>query len=48
MKHWTINYPDENGNDVVETLYDRVLGRTSVHDVIHPSTGKLIINAGKC
>lgn len=20
MKHWTINYPDENGNDVVETL----------------------------
>ena len=34
-------------DEVVETLYDRILGRTSVHDVIHPSTGKLIIQSGK-
>jgi DNA-directed RNA polymerase subunit beta' len=33
-------------DEVVETLYDRILGRTSVHDIYHPITGELIIASG--
>jgi DNA-directed RNA polymerase subunit beta' len=29
----------KNQEDVVESLYDRILGRVSVHNVIHPQTG---------
>ncbi|MCF0244212.1 MAG: DNA-directed RNA polymerase subunit beta' [Bacteroidaceae bacterium] len=36
----------KNGDQVVSTLYERILGRVSVHDVIHPQTGKLIVAAG--
>ena len=32
--------------EVVESLYDRVLGRTSLHDIYHPQTGELIISSG--
>ncbi|MCB0795926.1 MAG: DNA-directed RNA polymerase subunit beta', partial [Flavobacteriales bacterium] len=32
--------------DLVESLHDRILGRTSVHDVYHPQTGELIVNSG--
>jgi DNA-directed RNA polymerase subunit beta' len=31
--------------EVVETLYDRILGRVALHDIYHPQTGKLIIPA---
>jgi len=34
-------------DEVVESLNDRILGRTSVHDVYHPQTGELLINAGE-
>ncbi|MEQ9064929.1 MAG: DNA-directed RNA polymerase subunit beta' [Vicingaceae bacterium] len=34
-------------DEVVETLYDRILGRTSVHDVYHPNSGDLIVNSGQ-
>jgi len=37
----------KNNDEVVESLYDRILGRTSVNDVYHPLTGKLIIAAGE-
>ncbi|MCC6385684.1 MAG: DNA-directed RNA polymerase subunit beta', partial [Bacteroidia bacterium] len=38
----------KNTNDeVVESLYDRILGRVSVHDLIHPVTGKIIVRAGE-
>ena len=33
-------------DEMVESLYDRILGRTSVHDVYHPNTGKLIVSSG--
>ncbi|MBL0128158.1 MAG: DNA-directed RNA polymerase subunit beta' [Flavobacteriales bacterium] len=33
--------------DVVESLQDRILGRTVVHDVYHPQTGDLIIASGE-
>ncbi|TDS15974.1 DNA-directed RNA polymerase subunit beta' [Sphingobacterium paludis] len=32
-------------DDIVEPLYDRILGRTPLNDVFHPETGKLIIAA---
>ena len=37
----------KKNEEVVETLYDRILGRTTVHDVYHPQTGELIISAGE-
>ncbi len=37
----------KKNEEVVETLYDRILGRTTVHDVYHPQTGELIIGAGE-
>ncbi|MBK7910039.1 DNA-directed RNA polymerase subunit beta' [Candidatus Pollutiaquabacter sp.] len=36
----------KNNEEVVESLYDRILGRVSVHDVYHPHTGELIMTAG--
>ncbi|TSA29363.1 MAG: DNA-directed RNA polymerase subunit beta' [Bacteroidetes bacterium] len=33
--------------EVVETLYDRILGRVTLHDVFHPQTGDVIISAGQ-
>ena len=37
----------KNKDNVVETLYDRILGRTTVHDVYNPLTGEKIIGAGE-
>ncbi len=34
-------------DEVVESLRDRILGRTVVHDVLHPQTGELIIAGGE-
>ena len=36
----------KNGDEVISSLYERILGRVSVHDVIHPTTGELIVAAG--
>ena len=37
----------KNGDEVISTLYERILGRVSVHDIVHPNTGKLIVAAGE-
>jgi len=37
----------KNGDEVISTLYERILGRVSVHDIIHPTTGELIVTAGE-
>ncbi len=37
----------KNKDEIVESLYDRILGRTSVHDIYNPLTGTLIIQAGE-
>ncbi len=37
----------KKNDEVVESLYDRVLGRTTVDNVYHPLTGELIIGAGE-
>ena len=34
-------------DEVVDNLYDRILGRTSVHDIFHPNTGELLISSGE-
>jgi DNA-directed RNA polymerase subunit beta' len=39
--------PLKNNEEVVESLYDRVLGRTSLHDVYNPSTGELLVKSGE-
>jgi DNA-directed RNA polymerase subunit beta' len=36
----------KKNDDVVEPLNDRIIGRTSVHDIYHPETEELIIEAG--
>ncbi len=37
----------KKNEEVVESLYERVLGRTVVHDVYHPLTGELIVESGQ-
>ncbi|MDR0743182.1 MAG: DNA-directed RNA polymerase subunit beta' [Tannerella sp.] len=37
----------KNNEDVIANLYERILGRVSVHDIIHPITGEVIIEAGE-
>ncbi|HSW67812.1 MAG TPA: hypothetical protein VLH16_04465, partial [Bacteroidales bacterium] len=36
----------KKSEEVVETLYDRILGRVTLHDLHHPQTGTLIVAAG--
>ena len=36
----------KNGDEVSSTLYERILGRVSVHDIVNPQTGELIVAAG--
>ena len=37
----------KNNEEVIASLYERILGRVSVHDVIHPITGEIIVKAGE-
>lgn len=37
----------KKAEEVVEPLYDRILGRVALHDVIHPLTGELIMKGGE-
>ena len=37
----------KDGDEIISSLGERILGRVSVHDIIHPSTGKLIVAAGE-
>ena len=37
----------KNQEEVVETLSEKILGRSSLHDIYHPETGKLIVKAGE-
>ncbi|MBO6288163.1 MAG: DNA-directed RNA polymerase subunit beta' [Prevotella sp.] len=37
----------KNGDETISTLYERILGRVSVHDVVDPTTGKLLVAAGE-
>ncbi|MFN6178245.1 MAG: DNA-directed RNA polymerase subunit beta' [Flavobacteriales bacterium] len=37
----------KKNEDIVESLYDRILGRTAVHDVYHPQTGERLVSSGE-
>ena len=37
----------KNNDEVIATLYERILGRVSVHDIIHPTTGELLVSGGE-
>jgi DNA-directed RNA polymerase subunit beta' len=39
--------PILNNDEVTESLYERILGRTSVDDVIHPDSGEVLAKAGE-
>ncbi len=39
--------PLKKNDEVVESLYERILGRTTVHNIYHPLTGDLIIESGE-
>ncbi len=36
----------KNNEEVVESLFDRILGRVSLHDVYHPTTGEILVKSG--
>jgi len=36
----------KKNEEIVESLYERILGRTTVHDIYHPLTGELLVIAG--
>ena len=37
----------KNNEEIVESLYERILGRTTVHDIYNPLTGEMITAAGE-
>ncbi len=37
----------KNNEEVIASLYERILGRVSVHDVQHPTTGELLVSSGE-
>ena len=37
----------KNNEEVVASLYERILGRVSVHDIQHPQTGEIIVQVGE-
>lgn len=37
----------KDNEEIVESLFDRILGRTSLHDVYHPETDALLLLAGE-
>jgi DNA-directed RNA polymerase subunit beta' len=37
----------KNNEEVVESLYDRILGRVSLHDIYHPTSGELVVESGE-
>jgi DNA-directed RNA polymerase subunit beta' len=36
-----------DGNEIIEPLYDRIEGRYALEDIVHPETGKVIVEANK-
>jgi DNA-directed RNA polymerase subunit beta' len=38
---------NKNNEEVVQSLYEKILGRTSVHDIFHPLTGELLVASGE-
>lgn len=39
--------PLKKNDEIVESLKERIVGRTCVHDIFHPDTDELILNSGE-
>lgn len=37
----------KKNEDIVQSLYDRILGRSALNDIYHPQTGELLASAGQ-
>ncbi len=37
----------KNNDEIIASLYERILGRVSVHDVQHPNTGDILVHSGE-
>jgi DNA-directed RNA polymerase subunit beta' len=37
----------KNNEEIISSLYERILGRVSVHDIHHPLSGELIVESGE-
>ncbi len=37
----------KNNEEVIASLYERILGRVSVHDIQHPLTGEILVESGE-
>ena len=37
----------KDNEEIIESLYDRIVGRTALLDVIHPLTNEVIVKAGE-
>jgi DNA-directed RNA polymerase subunit beta' len=37
----------KKNEETVESLYDRILGRVTLHDIFHPNSGELVARAGQ-
>ena len=37
----------KNNEDIVSSLYERILGRVSVHNIYHPNSGELLVSSGE-
>ncbi|QEK11160.1 DNA-directed RNA polymerase subunit beta' [Crassaminicella thermophila] len=37
----------KDGNELIETLYDRLVGRYAFEDVVHPQTGEVLVEADR-
>ena len=37
----------KNGDEIVSSLSERILGRVSVHDIAHPEDGHILVNSGE-
>ncbi|HBX45056.1 MAG TPA: DNA-directed RNA polymerase subunit beta', partial [Porphyromonadaceae bacterium] len=37
----------KKNDEVIASLYERILGRVSVHDVQHPTTGEILVQSGE-
>ncbi len=42
---WVTEITD--GKESIEPLYDRIVGRTAMEDIVNPETGKVIVNGGE-
>ena len=41
----TETFAIKDGNEVIEVLYDRIVGRYTIDAIVHPETGEVIVEA---